>query len=607
MSDFLVQFNPSAQGSSLLNLLNQPYGAISRPGKSLTFPWGGAAVLQEKVSKQSNIVTNGKWTFAWAGELIISDAKAALESALTELNALPITSTDTELFGTLKYCGLLAKLNGAFAICLVGPSAAVFVTDPMGSVQLYAGRSTSESLAAVGTHPDIVARVCGDYAIDPVSVCDFLNTGTPCCPHTMHANVKEVWPGTVCIVRFENGGPKMSEFRYWEPPDEVTTAAGQAELVDEFVEAWPRAVRSRCEGDRLAIQLSGGMDSRLIAAVIPPTDDCVAVTLCDSMNREARFARRVAACYGRKWIPLTRDLEYLGRTVVDCTRFTGCEGEFHHGHMAGFAGQIAEMHIDSLFSGLLMDNNFKGYYARDFVRVARLGGLLPATHKAIQLDYVDMVSPFCTRYLQPQGADGIRDRRRRFQQGHFATKRQSKWEWLDGFPNSQSCDNTGWVVERRVLPLKLPVMDRSLVELAFKAPMSFKAGGAFFEAAAVRILQNGRRIPSANDGVRLGSSHISRLAQRAIRKTQTTTRNLLAAAGVKFDVPHSWHDFPRYLQESRTLTDLIAQYGSRLRDFDGVFRDDPTTLIRNREVPWPVGYRLIQLATWRGLLDTYRI
>jgi hypothetical protein len=200
------------------------------------------------------------------------------------------------------------------------------------------------------------------------------------------------------------------------------------------------------------------------------------------------------------------------------------------------------------------------------------------------------------------------ERRRIFRESHFARGRESEWEWLDGFPYSQSCDNTGWVIERRVMPIRLPVMDRSLVELAFKVPMSFKAGGRFFEEAAVRILRKGRQIPSANDGVRLGSSHVSRLLQRAVRKAETKARDLLSRAGVSLDVPHSWHDYPRYLRESPVLGALTRENESHLSSFEGVaFRGNPAKLLSNPAVPWPVGYRLIQLAVWKGLLGSYRM
>ncbi|MGA2863537.1 MAG: asparagine synthase-related protein [Verrucomicrobiota bacterium] len=610
MSDFLIQLGPSADPQALLALLQQPYGANAPRGIVRQYPWGASAVLEEKIGRRANVVSRSGWLFAWVGELVAPAGLTGMDGMLNALTLRGRSSSPSEVLESLKGCGLLEALNGAFAVMLCSDTTMVVITDPMASVQVYAGRDGAGRLSVVGTHPDLVATLCGpEFAIDPVSVCDFLNVGIPCCPHTMHRAVKEVWPGTVCLSLLPQGRPPAhAEFRYWLPPSEMREASEAPALIDEFVDRWQRAVRLRCQGDRLAIQLSGGMDSRLVLASIPYSKECVAVTLCDSMNREARLARKIANCYEREWVPLKRDPEYLGRTLIDATRFTGCEGEYHHGHTIGFARQLQEMGVDSVFTGLLMDNNFKGYYAKDVVRVPRLKGLLPARYATVPLDYVNQVSDFCRRHLRDECVGGTLERRRRFQEHHFALQRESRWEWLDGYPYSQACDNTAWVIERRVMPLRLPVMDRGLLDLAFRVPARLKAGGYFFEQAALRILGQGRKVPNANDGVRPGSGHLSRLIQRAVRKTQRQARSTLSRLGFRLPVPHSWHDFPRYLRESSALTELIAQNGKRLTEFEGtVFRGDPIRLLRNPEVPWVVGYRLIQLAVWRSLLDQYAL
>ncbi len=610
MSDFLVHLDPSTEPESLLALLQQPYGAAVPRGTVHQYPWGVVAVLEERIGSRSNVVSRDPWTFAWVGELVGPAGLSEVERMLSALKARSSASPPAEALASLKGCGLLEALNGAFAVLLCSDTTLVVITDPMGSVQVYAGHDGAGRLSAIGTHPDLVAILCGPgFTIDPVSVCDFLNVGIPCCPHTMHRAVQELCPATAFLSFFAEGQPPTrAEFKYWLPPSETREASAVPALVGEFVERWQQAVRSRCQGDRLAIQLSGGMDSRLVLAAIPPSTECVAVTLCDSLNREARVARKIANCYGREWVPLQRDPEYLGQTLIDATRFTGCEGEYHHGHTIGFAQQLREMGVDSVFTGLLMDNNFKGYYAQDVVRVPRLKGLLPARYTTVQRDYVNQVSEFCRRHLRGDCVAGTIERRRCFQENHFALQRESRWEWLDGYPYSQACDNTGWVIERRVMPIRLPVMDRGLLDLAFRVPGRLKVSGYFFEQAALRILGRGRRVANANDGVRPGSGHLSRLIQRAGRKAQRQARSTLSALGFRLAVPHSWHDFPRYLSESSALAELIAQHGNRLLDLDGaVFQNDPTRLFRNQDVPWPVGYRLIQLAVWRSLIEQYRL
>jgi asparagine synthetase B (glutamine-hydrolysing) len=611
MPDFLISLDPAVDPSRLLALLKQPYGEEPPPGRFLRYPWGSIAVLEDGISARQNIRTVGDLTFASIGEFLFPGGSGRLGRILEQLGTVSSSpSAELEVSACLRKSGFLDDINGAFAWFLATPDRLLLATDPMGSVQVYVGKNPAGQPIALGTHPDLVARLCRErYVIEPVSVCDFLNVGTPCCPATMHRDVTEVWPGTVRHSHFAAGrAATHGEFRYWVPPEADPNPGNGEELVAAFVERWHKAVASRCQGDPIAVQLSGGMDSRLVLAAIPAERKCVTVTLCDTINREARFARKVARCYRREWIPLHRDPEYLGRTAIAATRFTGCEGEWHHGHTIGFAQRLNQMGVQSVFTGLLMDNNFKGYYARDFQRVSRFGGLAPTGYRVVPMDYANQVSPFCREHLLPGCVAGSVARRQAFSENHLALRRESRCEWLDGYPYSQACDNTGWVIERRVMPMRLPLMDRSLLEIAFRTPMRLKAGGRFFDQAAVRILGPGRSIPSANDGVRPGSGHTARLLQRALRKCENKRRSILTKLGVQLQVPHSWHDFRRYLHESPVIGELIASHGTRLREFEGpVFSSDPTRLLRNPAVPWEIGYRLVQLAVWRSILDEYHI
>ncbi|MGZ4960924.1 MAG: asparagine synthase-related protein [Limisphaerales bacterium] len=604
MSDFLLSFDSAPQQAPLLRLLQQPYGDHQPAGRVLPLPLGGAlGVLEDKIAHGRNLLSRGNLTLAWVGDLV-SPPGHSLEKAF---NRLAPAVRPEELKDTLQNSGLLESLGGGFAAILVSDQCVALITDPLASVQVYIGSTPDGQIVAAGTHADLVAAVTGVDAIDPASVCDFMNVGIACCPYTIHRHVRELAPGTVALFsRQPDRAIRCQEFQYWVPPSELTGRIDQEELTREFLARWKNAVHARCDGDLLGIQLSGGLDSRMVMATIPREKTAVGLTLCDQINREARIARTVAQCYNREWRTLQRDPEYLGRTALDSIRLMGCEGEWQHAHCLGFAESIRSMGVDTVFSGLYMDNNFKGYYAKDIVRIGRLGGLLPAVYKTVSLDYSDQISPFCGEKVKTDFLDESLARRKRFYAGHFARNRSSQWEWLDGYPNSQASDNTGWVAERRVMRLRLPVMDRPLVELSFQIPATMKADGQFFEQAAARALGPGCRIPNANDGVRPGSSHWSRLAQRTIRKLQNKKRTTLARLGVKVEVPHSWHDFQTYWRESAALDQLRRDHGDNLQDFREVFKQDPLPQLHDKNLNCQFGYRFLQLAVWRSVMKQYR-
>jgi hypothetical protein len=158
------------------------------------------------------------------------------------------------------------------------------------------------------------------------------------------------------------------------------------------------------------------------------------------------------------------------------------------------------------------------------------------------------------------------------------------------------------------MPLRLPVMDRSLVELAFQLPMTLKAGGRFFDQAIVSILGPGRRIPSANDGVRAGSGHLSRMFQRGLRKLENTGRKALSRVGIQLAVPHSWHDFQTYWRESSLLQELRIEHGRNLQQWNGnVFKEDLLKALCAPTTSWQIGARLMQLAIWHSVIHQYRL
>ncbi|HXG48225.1 MAG TPA: asparagine synthase-related protein [Methylomirabilota bacterium] len=611
MSDFLIHFDPAIGPADLVALLQQPYGDRAPGGKGFRHPWGAWAVLDDPVARGLNTLAVAGGTFAWVGDLVFPEGRDGLRGCLeAEWPAERRALTVDDCVRLLQRGTLVPRLNGAMAAVIAADDFLCVITDPMAAVQVYVGTDESGRTLAVGTHPDLVARCLGDdERLDPVSICDFLNTGTPCCPHTMHRGVTEMTAGAVRLFRFGPGGAREErEFRHWTPPDALTADAEMEELAAEFTRRWKRAVVRRCEGSRLGVTLSGGMDSRVVLAEIPLEKSCVALTLCDEINREARIARRVARCYGREWVTLRRDPEYVAATAIAATRFTGCEGEWHHAHTIGFAERFAEMGLDSVFTGLYMDNNFKAYYGRDLKRVPRLGNLLPPVYRARPLDYINRINDLCRRHVRDELVRACVDRRRCFYEASFARRRESEWEWLDGYPLTQASDNTGWIVERRVMPLRLPVMDREMVDLAFLIPARLKAGGQLYLRAAAMLLGPGARIPNANDGVRPGSGHFSRLAQRALRKMETTGRQLAARAGLQLGVPHSWHDYQSYWRESPALHRLIAEHAANLQSLEStVFKSATAPLFEQKDLPWRVGLRLVQLAVWRSILAGYRL
>ena len=604
MSDFLVSFGRKHTPKALLKLLQMPYPEPRSKSECSEFPWGTVCLLFDPLSR-SCLFRARDTVFAPVGDLLMDDGEATAEGLIRcaagmragKFNAGWRRETDP----------FFAQLNGAFAALLADETGPAIITDPLGSVQVYAGRNRDGDLTAVGTHPDLVACLTDEEEkIDSISVFEFLNTGTPCFPHTMHQCVQELAPGRLHVFGCgADGRVGITEAVWWPFPAEFQDVPDEEELASSLGKAFTAAVEDRCQNGTVAVTLSGGLDSRLVMSAVPKSTRCIGFTFCDVVNREAQIARRVARCYGREWVPLFRDEEYIARTAMETIRLIGCEGDWVNAHGLGFSQEIARYSVGTVLSGLLMNNNVKGYYAADVHRVPRAWGLLPARSEIVKYDYVNALKPFSAEAFRAGLLEEARARRRVFLTGHPGIKRESVAEWLDGYPFSQASDNTAWVAERRLLPVRLPAMDRRLLDLACRVPMRMKMGGRLFKCMATPIMGRGARIPDANDGVRPGSNHVQRLLQRGIRKVENRGRKALGQLGVRLHVPHSWHDYQRYWQKSVLLRRLSEEHGRNLQEFD-VFETNPQQLIADPKLPWEHGLRLVQLALWKSIVREYR-
>jgi asparagine synthetase B (glutamine-hydrolysing) len=606
VSDFLITIGEESRSQELLVLLQQLYAPRARQGWRFDFSWGSLALLREVAVPEDNLVVTDEGVCGWVGDLVSAAPGALVRALAAHLAARRSTGQDDG--PALARGALFDRLNGAFAIVSAGETGLHIVTDPLGFTQVFAGQDRHGRTVALGTHADLVSVLCGSAEdVDPVSVAQLLLYEYCTFPNTMHARVKELWPGAVhTLVPTADRVPCLEHASYWSPPAEIRQGGDATELAQTLRETFARAVADRCRQGPVGVALSGGLDSRLVMAAVPPEQECLGLTLCDTINREARTARKVSAAYGRPWQPLVRREDYVGDTLVDIARLVGFECGFVHAHLFGFVDQITAQ-VSVLFTGDLLDTLLRAYTARDFVRRPRLGGILPERYERIPFDYAHLPSDFNCRILRDDVLEQVIERSRSVCEASLHVERGSLAEWLKNYPFRHWVEVATWAAQRRVLPLRLVGADRRLLDFAFRCPVELKLGNRIFLKAARGLYAGALRVPCANDGVRPGSGHWSRLLQRALRKSQDGTVRLREKLGRKDPVQHSWHDYQRYWRESRTLAQLIGEYAASLAELEGeLFRGSTTGLLQRGDLHWCEGFRLLQLAVWRGLVRGYQ-
>lgn len=602
MSDFLIHLGKNHSPDRLLELLKRPYGKRPPDGKCFQFPWGTLAILEDIYAKKRNIHTFGEEVIGWVGDLVVDNIEAFISALRNQFDVW--THGSIKDVPSLEDDSICSRLNGAFALIRATAENLYVVTDLLGFVPIYMGKTDLELPVCFGTHSDLAARLTSSvFEPDLTSVAEFLNSGYCTFPYSMHRNVRQLEPGTVYRIGLSDGvSVSIEKSRYWSPPDELQGDVNEQGMKDEFAHLLQESVRKRCGTDKTGIMLSGGIDSRVVLALVPNEKECVCVSFSNRYNREVNTAKKVSRCYNRDWHWFQRQPEFLAENLESIVALVGCESDWVDAHNNGFIDQLSALGCDFFLTGYLFDMHYKAYYSTDKC-LARKRSKTNNSYPTLP-DLIDGISDFGQTNLTDEFLFCVQHRRRnRYQFVRSKTIRKDIYEWNKLYPFAHD-SHSYWYATRRLIPMRMVASERSLLEFAFKCPIELKHK-AIFNSIAKDICADCLHIPSANDGVRLGSGKVSRLYQRAVRCTADRLKHIGSRLRKNDMIQHSWHDYQGYWKESERLGELCEKYINDLHYFEGtLFKRDICPAMYEKKIEWKYGFRLLQLAVWMRALQT---
>ena len=201
----------------------------------------------------------------------------------------------------------VAALSGTFAVVCESGGTAAAAADRIRSFPLFWGRDAAGALC-LGDDALDVARSVGARLDSPAAAAELMLQSATVGASTLSTAVRGVQAGEV--VTFDGGG--TTAHRYFRYADGPALDAPEEDLVTEGARRLERAFERLVESVRgrpVAVPLSGGMDSRLVAALLARGGRTDA--LCFTYGRrwlfEARASRRVAGALGLRWafVPYT--------------------------------------------------------------------------------------------------------------------------------------------------------------------------------------------------------------------------------------------------------------------------------------------------------------
>lgn len=363
------------------------------------------------------------WLF---GYVFDGDATVPMQAAAALERLFEAAASD-------RLAAVLRGLEGAFFAVLhdVTELKTYIVTDHLGLRPVYV-RAASDVLQWSSEAKGAAPAYLPAAALDARGLEGFLRVGHHLDDATHLAGVRLAPAASIGVWRAGLDRPQWSRYWTW---GEVAQLPG-AEIPDavaELARLWPRSVE-RCVaagGERLYLWLSGGFDSRLIAAEMARQNARVhAITMGQAGSTDLAVARVVGSVLGLRVDSLTFDEATWFDNRAAMTYKTDCASHLLHLHSAAhlmeFAGQgdvfieglggdfmLGDaQHVDQRFhdrrpdaavsdhyySGLALDHGdpyFDSPHIEPFImhnrarRFTRAGGLAVSDHSENVLPFVD--------------------------------------------------------------------------------------------------------------------------------------------------------------------------------------------------------------------------
>jgi asparagine synthase (glutamine-hydrolysing) len=253
--------------------------------------------------------------------------------------------------------------------------------DRLGIKPLFLAR-TSRALLFGSEIKSIQATPLVTGALDWQGLDEYLAYTNVPCPRTIYADIEQLPPGTSLTVGAD-GSSQVA--RYWTPPVSQPQELSEAEWVQRCENSLRSAVQSHLVSDvPVGAFLSGGVDSGLMVALMAQCMDRPVDTFTvgfrdagSSFIDERQYARQLAARYklNHRELDVTPNLEEIVADIV-----TAFDQPFADDSVVPsyYVSKMAASHVKVALTGLGGDELFAGYrrhlgllYAEHYQRVPR--------------------------------------------------------------------------------------------------------------------------------------------------------------------------------------------------------------------------------------------
>jgi asparagine synthetase B (glutamine-hydrolysing) len=250
------------------------------------------------------------------------------------------------------------RLNGSFIVCLSDPrnDRMLIFNDHYASRPLFYYHKNNRLIFA----PELkgIAAVPGvDRRINPHAFISFILNGHVLDQQTFFKDIHPLQPGT--MLKIENGDVSLKQ--YWVyVPSGAAADLGEKYYVDELSGLLMQAVEKRLgDTSRLAIPLSGGVDSRGILACVRKLTDTPIKTVSwgtdeTTEGADAWVGRQISKLLNTDHTFMRRESEHFTRDMTEMVhRIDGLNDDtaFHHNELSTMRRIRLELGADTIMRG----------------------------------------------------------------------------------------------------------------------------------------------------------------------------------------------------------------------------------------------------------------
>ncbi len=297
--------------------------------------------------------TSGPIRTLFHGEL---DNEKELRRRLVDGESPPPPAGSAALVAALyraEGAGFAAALRGSFCTAVLDEAGGrlVLASDLTGSYPLYWSEGP-DRLAFAGEQRALMRGPTAGRTLDPRALGDYLGCGFVLGDKTLAKGVRLLPPSSTLTYSLDEGRVEIS--RYADPRRLFDPFVGPwEEQALRVREAFARAVRRAFAGEhRLAVSLSGGLDTRAILSMTPHPTRVLSYTLGARGCADHAIGRKIAHLLGLQHRIIELDGDYLGDYIPNLERMVSLTDGLYLSH--GLTEMLALDFLEEADSAILV-------------------------------------------------------------------------------------------------------------------------------------------------------------------------------------------------------------------------------------------------------------